>query len=168
MKYMNLSLQLVTVLCTLKNSMTQFWQWHIMYGINYFMDMHYISQTGLVPHPQNTMLSYSVGPEKAIWPLSYILELQEISHCSGYVVHKIMFHKEKYTCSVTKQNRLRTPNYNHHKVRQQFFSVHWSMINLSPPKWLQNHTYCIILVNMKTFLESINRCLEKVLLKSTN
>jgi hypothetical protein len=37
------------------------------------------------------------------------------------MVHKIMFHKAKYTCSVTKQNILRAPNYNHHKVRLQLF-----------------------------------------------
>jgi len=27
-----------------------------MYEINYFMSLHYISQTGLAPHPQNTVL----------------------------------------------------------------------------------------------------------------
>jgi len=117
----------------------------------YGLAQHFTDTIG-PPSSEHNVISYSVGPEKTIWPLSYILELQEISNHSGYMVHKIMFHKVKYICSVTKQNRLRTPNNNHHKVRQQFFSVHWSMKNLSPLKWLPNHTYCIFLVNMKTLL----------------
>jgi hypothetical protein len=142
--------------------------YHAQNQLFYGLALHFTDTIG-PPSSEHYVISYSDGPEKTTRPLSYILELQEISHHSGYMVHKIMFHKAKYRFSVTKQNRLRTPNYNHHKVRQQFFfSVHWSMKNLGPPKWLPNHTYCIFLVNMKTLLEFINRCLEKVPLKSTN
>jgi len=143
--------------------------YHVWNKLFYGLALHFADRIG-PPSSEHNVISHSVGPEKIIWPLSYIIELHEISHHSGYMVHKVMFHKAKYTCTVTKQKRLRTPNYNHHKVRQQFFffSVHWSMKNPSPPKWLPNHTYCIFLGNMKTLPESINRCLEKVPLKSTN
>jgi len=40
-----------------------------MYGINYFMDFDYISQTGLVPHPQNTVLyPTKLGPRRQYGP----------------------------------------------------------------------------------------------------